>query len=324
MLTSDFQPYSETDSLISSTSSEYLSSEIDSVTNENITNLSMTLSTCAKKRSKSRSQKKVKYWTLPTMSSGTFNPSMLTARQQLQYLAQKSKLGEESESLELSPLRLDRIKFEEMRSMSLKEQENCTLPNQTKPQMLLSLPPGSPLSTNLVALQMPTSPSNGRKQRPPSSKLTESVPSDKKVRKPNMKRRELLDKLEDRESADEIVTQVRVDEISLPQCIPTLPSFSPVLLQQEQASSAPVITINNNSKDESVVDITTFPGNVPKTSVSSLKNYFAFNYQEHRGKHFENFLKDFAKRMGKFNCVEEEMEIIVQRKREEIINKGMI
>ena len=322
MLTSDFQPYSETDSLISSTSSEYLSSEIDSVTNENITNLSMTLSTCAKKRSKSRSQKKVKYWTLPTMSSGTFNPSMLTARQQLQYLAQKSKLGEESESLELSPLRLDRIKFEEMRSMSLKEQENCTLPNQTKPQMLLSLPPGSPLSTNLVALQMPTSPSNGRKQRPPSSKLTESVPSDKKVRKPNMKRRELLDKLEDRESADEIVTQVRVDEISLPQCIPTLPSFSPVLLQQEEASSAPVIAINNNSKDEYAA---TFPSNVPKTvvSVTSPKN-FAFNYQEHRGKHFENFLKDFAKRMGKFNCVEEEMEIIVQRKREEIINKGMI
>ena len=54
------------------------------------------------------------------MSSGTFDPSMLTARQQLQYLAQKSKLGEESESLELSPLRLDRIKFEEMKSLKRK------------------------------------------------------------------------------------------------------------------------------------------------------------------------------------------------------------
>ena len=44
----------------------------------------------AQKRSKTRREpRKGQILDTPTMSSGTFNPSMLTARQQLQYLAQK-------------------------------------------------------------------------------------------------------------------------------------------------------------------------------------------------------------------------------------------
>lgn len=73
--------------------------------------------TARKKRTKKTPR--VKYWTLPTMSSGTFNPRLLTERQQLQYLAQKSIGRETEDSLEMSPLRLDRIKLEEMRSMRL-------------------------------------------------------------------------------------------------------------------------------------------------------------------------------------------------------------
>ena len=77
----------------------------------------------AKSSKKRKSMPRVKYWTLPTVSSGTFDPRFLTERQQLQYLAaQKERAAEDSGDaelmmLEMSPLRLDRIKLEEMRSM---------------------------------------------------------------------------------------------------------------------------------------------------------------------------------------------------------------
>lgn len=329
MLTSDFASYSETDSLISS-SSGYLSSEIDSAsneTNENSSNNS-TESPSAKKRSKSRqrAQKKVKYWTLPTMSSGTFNPSMLTARQQLQYLAQKSKLGEESDSLELSPLRLDRIKFEEMKSLSSKEQENSMPSN--KPQMLTG--PSSPLSTNSTLSKSQSSPSarSNSKQPQRSSKLKEEVSSSPlrestkaaRMKNSNSKAKKV------KSSAEESDTlAIKSDNvIQLPPSSQTEVTKSISKDTEENVKSMTESDHNNTaaingSIDNVCINPASLSVELPKTSLFESARNFLFNYNDNRRKHFDNFLKDFAKRLGL--SVDDE---IVQRKKQEIINKGMI
>lgn len=96
----------------------YYDEDISSENSANENNLGSSGSSNRRKRSKKTAR--VKYWTLPTMSSGTFDPNMLTERQQLQYLKSKgasSGNGANEDMLEYSPLRLDRIKLEEMRSM---------------------------------------------------------------------------------------------------------------------------------------------------------------------------------------------------------------
>ena len=84
-----------------------------------------------KKQSKKRAKNRIKYWSLPTVSSGTFDPRLLTERQQLAYLAQKSR-GVGDDALEVSPLRLDRLKLEEKRMMSLMGSTNSPLNPTTK------------------------------------------------------------------------------------------------------------------------------------------------------------------------------------------------
>lgn len=63
---------------------------------------------------------------MPTVSSGTFDPRFLTERQQLQYLAQKTLSSGGDDTLEVSPLRLDRIKLEEKRMLELQQRTKHT------------------------------------------------------------------------------------------------------------------------------------------------------------------------------------------------------
>lgn len=297
MLTSDFGNYSEitTDSLTSD-SSEYLSSEVDNYSNNNKTindnnknndNDSNYNGIKKKSKTKPRSQKKVKYWTLPTMSNGTFNPSMLTARQQLQYLSQKSKLGEESDSLELSPLRLDRIKFEEMKSLNsdLKNSHESTTPNQKEQN--------SPRSLNAISSP---SPNHRQQMSHPTrgSKLKEEIassPTNKSKRTENNLKTESLNDLNNEatnlDQSDSLTNLTQSDNLT-----------------------------NLNQSDYLTSTITQDPA---KPSFFGTVKGLIFDYNETRRNHFETFLKDFAKRLGLPPSDE-----IVKAKREEIIKKGMI
>lgn len=287
MLTSDFGNYSEitTDSLTSE-SSEYLSSEIDPQnSNEN-----------TKKRTKSRprTQKKVKYWTLPTMSSGTFNPSMLTARQQLQYLSQKSKLGEESDSLELSPLRLDRIKFEEMKSMSAggSKEQNETNASQVSPK-----PRDSSRAQNQQFQDQQTFSPRA------SSKLKEEM-----ARSPSNKER----KVKKSKKAVNLFTVRETKSFAVEKDSISARSPATVITPPITAIS-PVSVLSSSDSPSSYVQVE------KQSSFLGTVKGLIFDYNQHRRNHFENFLKDFAKRLG-LSPVDE----IVQKKREEITNKGMI
>ena len=367
MLTSDFGNYSEADSTVTnssnfnSESSDYLTgSEIDQI--EPISGEKKT-----KNKSRSRTQKKVKYWTLPTMSSGTFNPSMLTARQQLQYLAQKSKLGEESDSLELSPLRLDRIKFEEMKSMTTasKDQEH-----------------GNNISVNhnLTGNFVPSSPSsrNGSNSKTSSrgSKLKEEISSSpttattsvddklEKMRKQSIESKQKKSKkvkvsaepeetvqqtaetadnslqvVEDTTKmdnynltpdSDRVITNVTEEKNSdIITSVETVTSSLIFTAEALTSTECLTTTPSASSIDTSITaevstyiktDVITFTP-APSNSYSLFGNVksFLFDYKSQHQKHFENFLKDFAKRLGLSPDDE-----IVKKKREEIINKGMI
>ena len=363
MLTSDFGNYSEADSTVTSSSnfnsesSDYLTgSEIDQI--EPISGEKKT-----KNKSRSRTQKKVKYWTLPTMSSGTFNPSMLTARQQLQYLAQKSKLGEESDSLELSPLRLDRIKFEEMKSMTTasKDQEHGNNNNIS-------------VNHNLTGNFVPSSPSsrNGSNSKTSSrgSKLKEEISSsptttsvDDKLEKMRKQSTESKQKKSKKvkvsaESEESVQQTAETADNSLPVAEDTTkmdsynltPESDSVITNVTEEKNSEIITsveivtssliftaetecltttTPSASIDTSITaevftdiktDVITF-ASAPSNSYSLFGNVksLLFDYKSQHQKHFENFLKDFAKRLGLSPDDE-----IVKKKREEIINKGMI
>ena len=344
MLTSDYGNYSATDSL-NSESSEYLSSEIDPQNgNESNTGNGAIIS---KKRSKTRprSQKKVKYWTLPTMSSGTFNPSMLTARQQLQYLAQKSKLGEESESLELSPLRLDRIKFEEMRSLNAgganKEQhESSPSPSSSSSHTKESI---SPKSNSHSRIQSPLSPSpryssskhqqSSSSQPARGSKLKDEIvssPTTAKDRKLKQLKKAAIKSVSESETGVEsvVATAATVGTSIIPGTTATTAT------DNTTTSTAAAANVNTSIIPDITASITnelTCPS--PSTGIAQLSmrppstrtSFFGtvkgllFDYNETRRIHFENFLKDFANRLG----LSPDDEIVV-KKRDEIINKGMI
>ena len=315
MLTSDFGNYSEitTDSL-NSESSQYFSSEID--TNNSINEQIGDGTISAKKRSKTRprSHKKVKYWTLPTMSTGTFNPSMLTARQQLQYLAQKSKLGEESDSLELSPLRLDRIKFEEMKSMSAgsnhgvnKEQNESgfNIKELTSPKtpsrdssLINNLSSPSPRNSSRHQQQSSSLPARGSKLKEeiassPTRKLLKSKKSKKTETVTLDKSYNLSVSMKDKkDTTSTSSTDIPGDNVSV---------------SNESICSS---SITENSVEPAATSRASFFGTVKG---------LLFDYKETRRNHFETFLKDFAKRLGLSPDNE-----IIKKKREEIINKGMI
>lgn len=297
MLTSDFGNYSEivTDSLTSE-SSEYLSSEIDLQTHEN--------GEVTKKRTKPRprTQKKVKYWTLPTMSTGTFNPSMLTARQQLQYLSQKSKLGEESESLELSPLRLDRIKFEEMRSMSAgsssKEQNENNASVQVSPKSIArdqQTQTFSPRAGSKLKDEIASSPTNmQRKVKKPKKSGSSSAFTVCKTKTESV----VIEKSS---------RNVPITVLNLPAAVVLCPAvISPL------SAISPAINVLSPS-DSSDVTVESRP-----SFFDSVKGLL-FDYNQHRRNHFETFLKDFSKRLGLSPD-----DGIVKKKRDDIINKGMV
>lgn len=352
MLTSEFGNYSETDTdsilitsdsfNLNSESSDFHGSEID--TPENINERKI------KSKSRSRAQKKVKYWTLPTMSNGTFNPSMLTARQQLQYLAQKSKLGEESDSLELSPFRLDRIKFEEMKSLaglSSKEQEH------------------QPLNFgNSTPVIQPSSPSNrtfSSSKNVRGSKLKEEISSSPTASKPKETKSKEVRK-DANESKQKSSKKIKVSEekmvvTAMSSDPPVLKGFtitaafekdvvpmddSGLIFNTVNKATAPCVAADiasslanatakdiNNISDAPIDDVSAtllaaLPAALPaalhdsNSFFGNVKN-FLFDYKSHHRKHFENFLKDFSKRLGLSPDDE-----IVKKKREEIIRKGMI
>jgi hypothetical protein len=332
MLGSDFTNFSEADSTLTSASSAFLNSEScssDYPGSEIDMNGEILPKKQQRSKSRHRAQKKVKYWILPTMSSGTFDPSMLTARQQLQYLAQKSKLGEESESLELSPLRLDRIKFEEMKSMSPKEQlqseagfrnsvsnaTNSTGNANSINHSLIAVSavhvPSSPLTKSTPSNKGRSAPGGGSKLRDeimssPVSK-TRKITSAKKEKGKNQKK--LV------EEAD-----IKIDTRSMDIATES------VAVKSSAVIMANTLDLQSDPKISSFSAASTVSSNTTSTPVplksyslfADMKNYL-FNYNEHRQKHFETFLQNFAKRLGLSTDDE-----IVQRKREEIVNKGMI
>lgn len=328
MLTSDFGNYSTGSEL-----SEYLSSEIDPQNANNESNVNVSNSgsgSGSKKRSKTRprTQKKVKYWTLPTMSSGTFNPSMLTARQQLQYLAQKSKLGEESDSLEMSPLRLDRIKFEEMKSMSGSGSNGINKDEATSPKEPISSPKSNSRS------QMPSSPSPRSSPAKPQqstsargngSKLKEEIAGSPLGSKPkrDKKEKKKVKLLDVKENVVDIKENVVVTKNNVIGTVDTM--------YTKDNSDTEATRDISDTKDIDTVQLTSnLPTSTQSTSAEFLRpsrpsssSFFGtikgFLYNEHRQKHFETFLKDFAKRLGLSPDDE-----LVKKKREEIINKGMI
>lgn len=363
MLTSDFGNYSESDSTVTSStesfnlnseSSDYPGSEIDHLDNNSGRKQSHT-----KSKSRSRSQKKVKYWTLPTMSNGTFNPSMLTARQQLQYLSQKSKLGEESDSLEMSPLRLDRIKFEEMKSLtgnSGKEHENSATSPKTANSSTGS--PSSPSNRSTSSKVGTTAAARG-------SKLKEEVSGSPTIKEPSkakkIARSKSIEPKEQKSSkklktdsivqyvdsqASSVVTTSNDDSITATENVTDRVTndhndehsndtelsinnnhINPYenINNNNHVTDNENITINNQVTDNNRIANDNCTINNEKITDSSSNSFFGnvksflFDYKAHHVKHFENFLKDFAKRLGL--TPEDE---IVKKKREEIMRKGMI
>ena len=307
-------------SFITSEFSDYTASEGD-VFNEDSLNEASGINSSNggsnghKKRTKSRHriQKKVKYWTLPTMSSGTFNPSMLTARQQLQYLAQKSKLGSESDSLEMSPLRLDRIKFEEMKSLSSSSTSSTTINSSSSPlskdsefHSLSQFNPNSPLNST---------PKSKRDQR--GNQLKENICSSplsstaNRSKNRSDKTKSKVQIIEKSKSFNEIKSPLVSKDFK---SLSVANNLSPI--SSNDPKSSPIIPKNlssNTPKDTK--------SSVNASLLNNIKGYL-FDYNGQRRKHFENFLKDFAQRISASTT--EEVDELIERKREEIINKGMI
>jgi hypothetical protein len=107
-----------------------------------------------------RRQPRVKYWTLPTVSSGTFDPRFLTERQALHYLAHRQRSdanpsanpdSEAEQMLEWSPLRLDHIKLQEMRSLRSEKQSSPASSVNGRPSILGAKAPGSSGSSDSSA-----------------------------------------------------------------------------------------------------------------------------------------------------------------------------
>lgn len=336
MLTSDLSSkYSESDSnnyatasssLTSSEfSSDYPGSEADvfgegeESANEN--NCNSPSGGGHKKRSKSRNriQKKVKYWTLPTMSSGTFNPSMLTARQQLQYLAQKSKLGADSDSLEMSPLRLDRIKFEEMKSLGSTNSNNTTSSPLSKDSDFSSNSQSHNHnhSNNQYLIPSSPSPSSSLKSKSPKrdrpSQLKENICSSPLSSTANKKSNKKSEARKPEKSKVERIGKDDVNDIKSPIFSNDIKSLN--------SSNNHIKSLNpsNDHIKSNSLEVSVSERSVGNASLlNNIKGYL-FDYNNQRRKHFENFLKDFAKRMGV--AADDEL---IERKREEIVNKGMI
>lgn len=347
MLTSDFGNYSESDSTVTSSteifnfnseSSDYPGSEIDHLENNSGRKQSQT-----KSKSRSRSQKKVKYWTLPTMSNGTFNPSMLTARQQLQYLAQKSKLGEESDSLELSPLRLDRIKFEEMKSLtgnSGKEHDNSTSPKAANNSIVGS--PSSPLNRSSSKVFATARGSKLKEEISSSPTMKSKEPS-----KTKKTARNKSNELKEQKSSKKIKTDPiessaiqNVENHSAPTVVATSndENIANILTDSDHGASKIDDHIENIKTDKTSTNNYLTTNHITFTDINHINftdnekvinptgnsffgnvKSFLFDYKAHHVKHFENFLKDFTKRLGLSPDDE-----IIKKKREEIMRKGMI
>jgi hypothetical protein len=373
MLTSDFGNYSENDSIstnsltsdsfnLNSESSDFQGSEID--TPESIGSNERKV----KSKARTRVQKKVKYWALPTMSSGTFNPSMLTARQQLQYLAQKSKLGEESDSLELSPLRLDRIKFEEMKSMagnSSKDHEYAGNYNTPGPQ------PSSPSNRTNVSSSKSVRGSKLKEEIsnspiPPSKSKSKDTKESGKFHVSDLKQKNAKKVKISVENTETIMATISSESENIQRRISDTSSIAENIVKDtfanEQEAPTVILTkdiietddvtkkISSNTTNSNLpvnnetVDTTKnisdniaipnrpfndlssdYPLNSQSDDISGSNSLFdkvktfLFDYQSHHRKHFENFIKDFANRLGL--SLDDE---VVKKKREEIMGKGMI
>jgi hypothetical protein len=327
-------------------------SELDTASESDFTANPATTSASNKKarsRPRSGSNKKIKYWTLPTMSSGTFNPSMLTARQQLAYLAQKSRLGEESDSLELSPLRLDRIKFEEMKSLTLKEQEfqsSSSPKNSNNNNNNTPFVPSSPSSRASSAMK---SSASSKVQ----SKLKDEIiltPPGKKFKQVKLS----LAKSIIPTNFDQIENEKMNEKHNRANATKELPTLHKIVLPiEDEDSTSTSITcdepsnIINDANGNNVIILTSTDLSCnfeevllhnsdlsrdcdslelgcinPSPIISSMPpTSKKFDYESHRKGHFENYLKDLAARLGHSGASGENF---IREKRKEIINKGII